>query len=223
MAAVHPSGVEHDGEESPSFEFFGNTHDRFWTVHSECERHHNGPLNHAPPHGRHVMRLPVRVGIVRNDLMFFMLFKQGLECRGPCRIHGENNRHEIFVTARDPTGVHGLLDLLSVENFLNKFFSKRFLKHIHEAEEHLLCVVLICTGKTRKTCCERTMKGSGVGHTIRRPYLLDELRELACDFARPNIRATQEGIRNQGHVCETLHSGVEVARVPEIRKAPHPS
>lgn len=152
-----------------------------------------------------------------------MLFKQSLKCRRPCRIHRENNGHEILVTARDATGVHSLLHLLSVENFLNKFFSERFFKHIHEAEEYLLCVVLICTGKTRKTCRERTMEGDGVGYTIRRPYLLDELRELACDLTRPKVRATQEGVCDQGHVCKTLHGGVEVARVPEIRQAPHPS
>jgi hypothetical protein len=55
------------------------------------------------------------------------------------------------------------LNFFSVENFLNKFFSKSRLEDINHAKINLLSIVLALTGKVRKSSCERAMEGAGIG------------------------------------------------------------
>jgi len=55
------------------------------------------------------------------------------------------------------------LNFFSVENFLNKFFSKRRLEDINHTKINLLSIVLALPGKVGKSSCERAMEGAGIG------------------------------------------------------------
>ena len=58
------------------------------------------------------------------------------------------------------------MNFFSVENFLNKFFSKGRLEDINHAEINLLGIMLTLAGKVGKTGCECAMEGARVGPTI---------------------------------------------------------
>jgi hypothetical protein len=110
--------------------------------------------------------------------------------------------------------------LPSCENFFYKFFVQRIFKNIDETDDHLLGVMLTCTGKLGKSCCERTVQGPRVGYTIR-PYLSDQLAKLPSQLTRAIIARPQQGVGQEGHVRQTLHGGVEVAGVAKIGQPLH--
>lgn len=97
--------------------------------------------------------------------------------------HGESHRHKVVGPDRLASRVDGLLLLPSCENFFYKFFVQRIFKNIYETDDDLLGVMLTCTGKMGKSCCEGTVQGPRVGFTIR-PYLSDQLAKLSGQLTR---------------------------------------
>lgn len=136
--------------------------------------------------------------------------------------HGKSHRYKIIRPDRLATGVDGLLLLPTCENFFYKIFVQRIFKNINETEDHLLGVMLTCTGEPGKSCCEGTMKGAGIGNSTIRPYLPDQLTKLPRDVTGARVALAQERVRQERHVRQALHGGVEVAGVAEVRQPLHP-
>jgi hypothetical protein len=135
--------------------------------------------------------------------------------------HGKSHRHKVVGPDRLATRVDGLLLLPTCENFFYKFFVQRIFKNIDEAEDDLLGVVLTCTGKMGKSCCERTVEGPWIRYFTIRPYLSDHLAKLARQLTRAIIAVAKQRVGQERHVCQALHGGVEITGVAEIRQPLH--
>jgi hypothetical protein len=190
VTPVHHPCVKHDREQAPALEVFRQDHGRLGAVHTEREGGHHGPLGDALTHGRHVVR-PARVVGVAGQCHVLRAAGQKLFERHLTRLarRGEHHGHEIICTGRPSTGVDGLLLLPPCENFFYKFFVDRIFKNINQVEDNLLGVMLTCTGKMWKPCCEGAVKGPRVWDLTNRPYLLDQLAKLTRHLTRSFVFA----------------------------------
>jgi hypothetical protein len=195
VSPVHHPCVKHDCEQVPALKGFRQDHGRLGAVHAKREGGHDRPLGHALAHGRNVVG-PARVVRVAGQRHVLRAARHELLERHLTRLarRGEHHRHKVIRTDRPPTGVDGLLLLPPRENFFYKFFVDRIFKNINQVEDDLLGIVLTCTGKMWKTCCEGAMEGPRVGYLTVRPYLLDQLAKLPRHLTRARVPLDQEGI-----------------------------
>jgi hypothetical protein len=188
VSPVHHPSVQNDCEQAPTLKYFRQDYGRLGSVDSKREGGHDGPFRDALAHGRHVVRSARVVRVARQCRVFraarHELFERHLTGLARC---GEHHRHKVVSAGGPPTGVDRLLLLPPCENFFYKFFVNRIFKNINQVEDDLLGVVLTCTGKMWKPCCEGAMEGARVRNLYIRPYLLDQLAKLPRHVTRSLI------------------------------------
>ncbi len=222
VSPVHHPRMKHNREQFSFFKNFRENDCGFRTVHSERESRDYRPLDDPLADRRHAVRLPAIIRVPGEGGVFLSTTHEFTESHLLRRAYSwKHYRNKIIRPYRLSTRVHSLLCLTTCENSFYKLFVQRIFKNINHAEYHLLCIVLTCTGETRKSCRESMVQGVWVWNFRFRPYLPDHLAKLVCQFARSFIPVPEQGVCQERHVREALHGRVEIAGVAEVRQPFH--